>query len=99
MVVASSLTILEAHLSQHSVRGVLKFTQSAPGDPVTIHANLSVAREYKGEYSWGIYPFPIGKKYIHTYICSTFDKICCKNMTLKLQDHFWAKKFTIFPKR
>ena len=68
MVVASSLTILEAHLSQHSVRGVLKFTQSAPGDPVTIHANLSVAREYKGEYSWGIYPFPIGKKYTYLYL-------------------------------
>ena len=52
-------TVLEAHLSQHSVRGVIKFTQSASGELVKIKANLSVAREYKGEYSWGIYPFPI----------------------------------------
>ena len=94
MVVASSLTILEAHLSQHSVRGVLKFTQSAPGDPVTIHANLSVAREYKGEYSWGIYPFPIGKKYIHTYICSAYDKICWYRVI-----YMECQKFLLSPHR
>ena len=57
--ITKAQTVLEAHLSQHSVRGVIKFTQSTPGDVVSIEASLSVAREYKGEYSWGIYPFPI----------------------------------------
>lgn len=52
-------TVLEAHLSQHSVMGTITFTQERPGDPVNIAASLKVSREYKGEYSWGIYEFPI----------------------------------------
>jgi len=57
--VASEAAVLEAHLSQHSVTGTVTFTQSRPGEPVSIKAELQVAREYKGEYSWGIYEFPI----------------------------------------
>ncbi len=56
----SESVILEAHLSQHDVRGTVTFTQPSAGAPVSIAANLSVSREYKGEYSWGIYEFPIG---------------------------------------
>ena len=56
---ASEAAVLEAHLSQHSVTGTVTFTQSRPGEPVSIKAELQVAREYKGEYSWGIYEFPI----------------------------------------
>ncbi len=52
-------TTLEAHLSQHSVTGLITFTQSSPGQDVSIKAQLNVSREYKGEYSWGIYEFPI----------------------------------------
>jgi Cu/Zn superoxide dismutase len=69
LVASSEDTVLEAHLSQHDVRGTLTFTQSSPGDPVRIAANLSVARNYKGEYSWGIYEFPIdysAEDYCHT---------------------------------
>ena len=51
--------VLEAHLSQHSVAGTITFTQLRPGEVVQIKADLTVAREYKGEYSWGIYEFPI----------------------------------------
>lgn len=55
----ASESILEVHLSQHSVTGTLTFTQLSPGEQVRIEADLKVAREYKGEYSWGIYEFPI----------------------------------------
>ena len=54
-------TVLVSHLSQHSVTGTITLTQLRPGEPVSIEADLKVAREYKGEYSWGIYEFPIGK--------------------------------------
>lgn len=50
---------LVVHLSQHSVSGSITFIQQSAGQEVTIEAELSVAREYKGEYSWGIYEFPI----------------------------------------
>ena len=56
---ASHAITLEAHLSQHSVTGKISFTQSRPGALVEIKADLKVSREYKGEYSWGIYEFPI----------------------------------------
>merc|ERR1719361_2520667 len=52
-------TVLVSHLSQHSVAGTITFTQLRPGEPVSIKAELKGAREYKGEYSWGIYEFPI----------------------------------------
>ena len=52
-------TVLVSHLSQHSVTGTITFTQLRPGEAVSIKAELKVAREYKGEYSWGIYEFPI----------------------------------------
>lgn len=56
---ATVSTKLEAHLSQHGVRGVITFSQAQDQGPITISANISVAKEYKGEYSWGIYEFPI----------------------------------------
>lgn len=62
-------TVLVSHLSQHSVTGSITFTQLRPGEPVSIKADLKVAREYKGEYSWGIYEFPIDytqEEYCHS---------------------------------
>ena len=58
-VASEEAAVLEAHLSQHSVAGTITFTQLRPGEVVQIKAELTVAREYKGEYSWGIYEFPI----------------------------------------
>ncbi len=50
---------LIAHFSQHGVSGTVTFhrgseTEEARGK-VVVTARLSVAEEYAGEYSWGIY--------------------------------------------
>ena len=55
---------LEASVSQNGVRGTVTFTQVPSGGggskAVQISANFSVTDpSYAGEYSWGIYEFPI----------------------------------------
>lgn len=50
---------LTAHLSQHGVKGAMHFVQEPGSDIVSISANLSVMEEYIGEYSWGIYEYPV----------------------------------------
>jgi Cu/Zn superoxide dismutase len=64
---ASAVTGLElaAHFSQHGVSGTVTFHQGTgqEGDEaegkVVLTARLSVAEEYAGEYSWGVYEFPV----------------------------------------
>ena len=55
---------LEASVSQNGVRGTITFTQTLSEEggkkAVQIRANFSVTdSSYAGEYSWGIYDFPI----------------------------------------
>ena len=55
---------LEASVSQNGVRGTITFTQALSEEggkkAVQISANFSVTDpSYAGEYSWGIYDFPI----------------------------------------
>eukprot|EP00095_Tigriopus_kingsejongensis_P007890 snap_masked-scaffold720_size106930-processed-gene-0.10 protein:Tk07890 transcript:snap_masked-scaffold720_size106930-processed-gene-0.10-mRNA-1 annotation:"hypothetical protein L798_15715" len=50
---------LLAHVSQHGVRGSVSFKQAEGAPDVQIKVNLSISEDYAGEYSWGIYEFPI----------------------------------------
>ena len=52
---------LVAHLSQHGVKGHVTFAQLTRDNPNITHVdfNLNVAEDQAGEYSWGIYEFPI----------------------------------------
>ena len=50
---------LVASISQRGVRGEIKFTGSDAGDAVLVTADLEVSLGSEGEYTWGIYEFPI----------------------------------------
>ncbi len=55
---------LTSHFSQHGVSGTVTFHRAAAGDAaaagkVVVTVRLSVSEEYAGEYSWGVYQFPI----------------------------------------
>ena len=49
---------LYASLSQRGVRGEVRFSE-AEGGKVAVRAELQVAEGAEGEYTWGIYEFPI----------------------------------------
>ena len=50
---------LVASISQRGVRGEIKFTGGDAGDAVLVTADLEVSLGSEGEYTWGIYEFPI----------------------------------------
>jgi hypothetical protein len=53
---------LYASLSQRGVKGEVRFTGDEEGSgsgQVTVSVNLEVAEGSAGEYTWGIYEFPI----------------------------------------
>ena len=52
---------LIASVSQHGVRGEIKFTGAGDTDgaAVLVTADLEVSLGSEGEYTWGIYEFPI----------------------------------------
>ena len=53
---------LYASLSQRGVKGEVRFTTDDEGDSqqqVAVRVNLEVAEGSVGEYTWGIYEFPI----------------------------------------
>ena len=50
---------LVASISQRGVRGQIKFTGGEEGEAVLVTADLEVSLGSEGEYTWGIYEFPI----------------------------------------
>ena len=50
---------LVASISQRGVRGEIKFTGGEEGQAVLVTADLEVSIGSEGEYTWGIYEFPI----------------------------------------
>ena len=50
---------LVASISQRGVRGEIKFTGGDAGDAVLVTADLEGSLGSEGEYTWGIYEFPI----------------------------------------
>ena len=50
---------LVASISQRGVRGEIKFTGGEAGQAVLVTADLEVSLGSEGEYTWGIYEFPI----------------------------------------
>ena len=50
---------LVASISQRGVRGEIKFTGGEEGEAVLVTADLEVSVGSEGEYTWGIYEFPI----------------------------------------
>ena len=50
---------LVASISQRGVRGQITFTGGQTGDAVLVTAELEVSLGSEGEYTWGIYEFPI----------------------------------------
>jgi hypothetical protein len=50
---------LYASVSQRGVRGEVRFTGAEEGSEVQVTVNLEVAEGSAGEYTWGIYEFPI----------------------------------------
>lgn len=50
---------LVASISQRGVRGEIKFTGGEEGQAVLVTADLEVSLGSEGEYTWGIYEFPI----------------------------------------
>ena len=50
---------LVASISQRGVRGEIKFTGGEEGEAVLVTADLEVSIGSEGEYTWGIYEFPI----------------------------------------
>ena len=64
---------LVSHFSQHGVSGTVTFHRGSEKGvaegKVVVTVRLSVAEEYAGEYSWGVYQFPIDysvKDYCHS---------------------------------
>ena len=55
--VAAGLELV-ASVSQRGVRGSIRL-QEEEGGGVTVTADLSVAPGAEGEYTWGVYEFPI----------------------------------------
>ena len=49
---------LVASFSQRGVRGEIRFSGDSEGG-VVVTADLSVAQGAEGEYTWGVYEFPI----------------------------------------
>ena len=56
--VTSALDLV-ASISQRGVKGQIKFTGGNTGDAVQVTADLAVSLGSEGEYTWGIYEFPI----------------------------------------
>ena len=50
---------LIASVSQHGVRGEIKFTGDDGAAVTSVTADLEVSLGSEGEYTWGIYEFPI----------------------------------------
>ena len=50
---------LVASFSQRGVKGEIRFSGESEGGVVVVTADLSVAQGAEGEYTWGVYEFPI----------------------------------------
>ena len=50
---------LVASISQRGVKGQITFTGGEAGEAVLVTADLEVSLGSEGEYTWGIYEFPI----------------------------------------
>ena len=58
---------LVASLSQRGVKGEIRFSGDDDGR-VVVTADLNVAQGAEGEYTWGIYEFPIDYTKVRFYL-------------------------------
>lgn len=63
---------LVASISQRGVRGEIRFSGAEEGAAVLATADLQVALGAEGEYTWGIYEFPIDYTKVRRGV------MCCK---------------------
>ena len=59
---------LVASISQRGVKGDIRFTSGSDGTAITATAELEVGLGAEGEYTWGVYEFPIDYTKVR-YIC------------------------------
>ena len=59
LVPPSSCLDLVASISQRGIKGEIRFSSGEDGTAVTATADLEVGLGAEGEYTWGVFEFPI----------------------------------------